>query len=254
MSLELYSNQRSPICDWDPRARMVSLTALMVSIVTLQSLALAAFGLAISLAVLVISRIPLRTASRSLKWPLMFLLPFLFILPFTVEGTAAVSISVFNVSREGLFMGLLIFTKGIAALILGLTMLGSAPFYAHAMALRDLHLPDPLVQIFLFTYRYIDLLGQELSTTFRSLSSRGFESQSSARTARVMGSALGALLLRSMARSERMFFAMASRGYEGKLPGSRAGEMMREDWIKSLPLVGIALTLQVLGVMQWVAP
>lgn len=247
MNLELYSNQRSPIHNWDPRTRIVSLTALIISIATLQSLALALLGLVISLSLLVLSRIPLRRAASHLRWPFLFLLPFLLILPITVEGDALASSSSISFSREGLLLGSLIFVKGLASLILAMVMLGCCPFSVTALALRDLRVPDPLVQIFLFTYRYIDLLGQELWSTFRSLSARGFERRSDVRTARVMGNALGALLLRSLARSERMFFAMVSRGYRGHLPEKKAERIKNEDLIKGLAVVTMALALQLWG-------
>lgn len=244
MHLDLYSRRNSPIHNWDPRARLVALFVLIVSVATLQSPAIAAIGFVLSLVVLVVSRISWRRAAANLKWPLLFLLPFLLILPLTVEGSSIASLSILSISREGINLGLSIFLKGLAAVILAQVLLASCPFSVTALAMGRIKVPDSLVQIFLFTYRYIDLLGRELGSTLRSLDARGFERRSDCRTAKVLGNALGALLLHSIARSERMFQAMISRCYRGQLPQSCRWRMNSRDWMKGLVVVGAALALQ----------
>lgn len=254
MNLEPSSCCSSPIHDWEPRSRIVSMGLLLASIVTLQSLALAFLGLMISFGFLVLSRISWKHVAGSLRWPVLFFMPFLLVLPFTVEGETVASLCNLSASRQGFLLGFLIFLKGCAAVIIAQVLLGSSPFSVTALALRDLGVPDSLVQIFLFTYRYIDLLGQELLSSFRSMSSRGFELQSNSRTARVYGNAFGVLLLRSLARSERMLFAMVSRGYNGHLPAIKAKRMNLWDWMKALSVVVMALALQFPGVMGWSMP
>ncbi|VVB72886.1 Energy-coupling factor transporter transmembrane protein EcfT [uncultured archaeon] len=251
MNPELFAGQTSIIHVWDPRARIVSMSLLIVSITSLQSLYLALLGFALALGFLIISRIPLKLALRSLKWPVLFLAPFLLILPFTVQGDSELSFSFIAISHQGMALGALIFLKGLAAVALAQVMLGCCPFTASALALRDLGLPDTLVQIFLFSYRYIDLLSQELHSVFRSISARGFEMQSSRRTARVYGNAFGTLLLRSFARSERMFLAMLSRGYYGQLPPGAPVSMQLADGMKGLTVVAIAVALKLLEVKIW---
>ncbi|NMC10530.1 MAG: cobalt ECF transporter T component CbiQ [Methanothrix sp.] len=251
MNLELNSCCRSTIHDWEPRSRIVSMGLLLISIVTLQSLALAFLGLVISFGFLVLSRTSWKHVASNLRWPLLFFMPFLLVLPFTVEGETVASLCNLSASRQGSLLGFLIFLKGFAAVILAQVLQGSSPLSVTALALRDLGIPDSLVQIFLFTYRYIDLLGQELVSSFRSISARGFEWQSNSRTAKVYGNAFGVLLLRSLARSERMFFAMVSRGYNGHLPAIKARRMNLWDWVKALSVVVIALALQFPGVMGW---
>jgi len=173
MKLEPNSCCLSPIHDWEPRSRIASMGLLLVSIVTLQSMVLAFLGLAISFGFLVLSRISWKHVAGNLRWPVLFFMPFLLVLPFTVEGETVASLSYLSASRQGSLLGLLIFLKGCAAVILAQVLQGCCPFSVTALALRDLGVPDSLVQIFLFTYRNIDLLGQELSSSFRSMSARG---------------------------------------------------------------------------------
>ena len=243
MSIKLYSNRNSIIHNWDPRARIVSLAILIVSIATLQSPSMAALGLALSLTILVVSRISWWQVACNLRWPVLFLLLFLLMLPLTVNGRSIASFSILSVSFEGMRLGLSIFLKGLAAVILAQVLLASCPFSVTALAMKDLGVPNSLVQIFLFAYRYIDLLAQDLTTTFRSLSARGFERRSNARTAKVYGNALGALLISSILRSERIFLSLVSRCYSGQLTTGREWSMNLWDWTKCAIVLVIALAL-----------
>jgi cobalt/nickel transport system permease protein len=243
MNIERYSNRNSIIHNWDPRARIVSLALLIISIATLKSPAMAAIGLALSLTILAISRLSWRQIAVNLRWPVLFLSLFLLILPLTVDGRSIASFSILSVSCEGVSLGLSIFLKGLAAVILAQVLLASCPFSVTALAMKDLGVPNSLVQIFLFTYRYIDLLAQELTNTFRSLSARGFERRSDIRTAKVYGNALGALLISSILRSERIFYSMVSRCYSGQIATSREWRMNLLDWTKCAIVLAIALAL-----------
>jgi cobalt/nickel transport system permease protein len=243
MNIERYSNRNSIIHNWDPRARIVSLALLIISIATLKSPAMAAIGLALSLTILAISLLSWRQIAVNLRWPVLFLSLFLLILPLTVDGRSIASFSILSVSCEGVSLGLSIFLKGLAAVILAQVLLASCPFSVTALAMKDLGVPNSLVQIFLFTYRYIDLLAQELTNTFRSLSARGFERRSDIRTAKVYGNALGALLISSILRSERIFYSMVSRCYSGQIATSREWRMNLQDWTKCAIVLAIALAL-----------
>lgn len=246
MNLKTPADDFSIIHAWDPRARILSLMLLIASIATLQSINLAILGLVVSLGFLMVSRIPLQHAIGNMRWPVAFLLPFLFILPFSVRSDAVLSISFVTISLRGTVLGAMIFLKGLAAVILAQVMLGGSSFTTNAMALKDLGMPDSLVQIFIFSYRYIDLLGQELQSTFRSLSSRGFERRPGRRTAIVYGNAFAALLLRSHERSERMLQSMLSRGYSGHLPHQTTRSMELKDALLGLMVVLMAISLKVM--------
>jgi cobalt/nickel transport system permease protein len=81
-----------------------------------------------------------------------------------------------------------------------------------------------LVGVIAFMYRYIFVLGDEGLRLMRARESRmatGAAGQKSggsiAWRARVVGSMAGSLFVRSLARSDRVYQAMASRGYTGEL-------------------------------------
>ena len=236
----------SPIHRWDPRAKIASILVLIFSVVMVESISVALLGLALSLAVLLASRLPLGEVARRVRWPVIFLLPIFLILPFTTGGERTVTFVTFDLSLDGLLLGTLILTRGLSAVLLAYPLFATSPFNITVQAMRGLKMPEVTAQIFLFTYRYLFLLSEEMRSIEKSLASKSFAKRTDLRTARVIGTALGMLFVRSYERSERIYRAMVSRGYDGALPSSGKFQMKRGDWAKSLAVVGAALLLQLI--------
>ena len=241
---ERYSRLDSPLHRWEPRIKLISLFVLIFSVALAGDISAALAGLAVSLSLILISGLPLSHVAGFMKWPVLFLLPLLIFLPFTAGGEPLFSIYFLAPSIQGIFLGLLLLIRGLGAALLALILVGTAPFNVTINALHSLGLPDPLTQIFLFSYRYIFLLNEELQTMSRSLDSRGFVKKSDLRTARILALSVGMLLIRSYERSEEVFNAMLSRGYRGTVPAGRGQDIKGSDLFKSLLVVGAALFIQ----------
>jgi len=231
---------------------VASLIVLIFALATLGTILPAIAGLTISFLLLAISGLPLKVVANRLRWPLIFLLPICLILPFTTDAGAKVNLMSQDLSLQGAHMGLLMLIKGVSVVISALAMLEAAPFSVHALALRTLKVPDTLVQIILFSHRYIFVISREMENTFRSLVSRGFESKTSCQTARVIGAVLGVLMIKSLDRSERIFMAMSSRGYSGRMVGAGRDNMRGIDWIKTALVMSAALSLHLWEAMTWI--
>jgi cobalt/nickel transport system permease protein len=115
------------------------------------------------------------------------------------------------------------------ALLLGYT----TPFHELIDALRELRLPGILVAVISFMYRYLGVLGDEAGRMSRARAARSAAGGAGRRAggtlrwrARVTGAMVGALFIRSYERSERIFAAMQSRGFES---GLRHMAMRRVD-------------------------
>ena len=83
--------------------------------------------------------------------------------------------------------------------------------------LERLRLPNTMVQIMAFMIRYLEVVGDDLRRQQIALASRGF----SARNPRhwpILARSAGALFIRSYERGERVYLAMLSRGYTGRMP------------------------------------
>lgn len=93
----------------------------------------------------------------------------------------------------------------------------STPFNEMLAGFRWFKTPAILVSLAAFSYRYMFVLVDEASRMKRARDSRGWRGRWLWQ-AGVVGNMVGALLLRSFERSERVYAAMLSRGYDGSLP------------------------------------
>lgn len=106
--------------------------------------------------------------------------------------------------------------------------------------LQSLHLPGPVVAIFAFFIRYVDVVADQWRRMRVAQQARGFEA-TSPRSWPVLAAGLGALFVRSFERGERVHLALVSRGYDGRLPDPPAG--LPHSWpiAAALPLVAAVI-------------
>ncbi len=108
------------------------------------------------------------------------------------------------------------FVLGVSAVLL---IVATTGIDALANALGRLGLPRILATQLLLLYRYIFVLGNEAERMLRAHQARA--PSLSRPSLSIAGSMLGSLLVRSVARAERIHTAMLARGFEGALgPGS----------------------------------
>jgi cobalt/nickel transport system permease protein len=127
---------------------------------------------------------------------------------------------------------------------------GTTPFPDLMDAMRALHFPRVLVAIVSFMWRYIFVLVDEAMRLRRARDARsavraGHKGGGSVTwRAKVAGGMAGNLFIRSYARSERIYQAMAARGYRGEFRTLAPAALERADL--SLGLVAMVYLLSVL--------
>lgn len=118
-------------------------------------------------------------------------------------------------------VGLLRFgsVAGRAAVALGaaVVLVCTTSFPDIVRALRALRLPDVVTASLALAYRYLYLLTDEVRRLRRAARSRNAAAGSVPRRRLLVG-VTAAALHRSLARSERVYQAMSSRGYAGRMP------------------------------------
>lgn len=126
-----------------------------------------------------------------------------------------------------------------AAIILSMT----TPFSSIAFALRSLRFPKLLVGILSLMWRYLFLMIDQALSLLRARSSRSGVLQDRpdlkpggklAWRARVAGGLAGNLFLRSLERSDRVYAAMLSRGYDGEQRSLSSEKLENSDWLALL--------------------
>ncbi len=104
--------------------------------------------------------------------------------------------------------------KGIMTILAAFILIATTGMTKIAASLRLIRVPQIFVMQLLLTYRYISVLIEELSRilqgySLRSLSTKGIRFSS-------WGSLTGQLLLRTIARAQRVYQSMCCRGFFGE--------------------------------------
>jgi len=241
--IDKFAHLKSPIHSWDPRVKIISIFILIFSIILVQDLKVAFLGFFLATSLVFLSRIPFSFVLVHLRWVLFFVLAISAILSLTVPGSLLVRASFLGISREGVRLSLLISLRAISAALLIFPMIGTTRFNLTLKALQKIKIPERLIQLFMFTYRYIFLLMDEEKRIFIAASSRGWVKRTNFSTLRIMGNLVGMLLVRSFERTEHIRDAMLSRGYNGRLNILDEFSLSPRDFIKASLIIAGALAL-----------
>ena len=136
-------------------------------------------------------------------------------------------------------------TRGYLAAMVATLLVSVTPFPDLLAGASALGVPDLVVQTIALIYRYLVVLRERAGALAASARARGYGPRSPRRVA-VGGSMLGALLLRSLDRAERVHRAMLARGYTGRFPRTRMLRMRGVDW-----MVGTLLPLAAAASLLW---
>jgi cobalt/nickel transport system permease protein len=205
----------SPLSRLDPRWKLAAFLPLLAVVALLRSLPAAGAALAAALLLAAAARLPARWYLRRAGSVLLFLAPFLVVLPFLVTGPD-VERSWWEPGWPGTRLALLLAAKALALVTLALVLLATAPLPATLKAAHRLGIPGVLVQLFLLTYRYLFLLAEELRRLRIALRVRGFRLRGNRRGYQTVAHVTGTLLVRSHERGERVGEAMRWRGFDGR--------------------------------------
>ncbi len=259
-ALDRYQTGESLIHHLDPRVKVVVTVLFILSNVLLPDGAWLAFALAWGLILLTSGLADLGLA-YALKRSFVAL-------PFAL---AAVTV-VFNLPGEPLFAwklgpwhlvatdtGVIRFASIVIRTWLSVQMailLTATTRFPDLMhALQHLRVPQLLVAIISFMYRYLFVITDEAMRLMRAREARSARSASGAGGgsvawgARVTGNMVGQLFLRSYERSDRVYNAMLARGYNGQFLTINPHVMSASDWTIGAGAVAILVLLQAVGRM-----
>lgn len=243
LDIDRYAHLESSIQRWDPRVKLVSMGLFVFGVATLKTLPVALAALVAGLAFVRITGIPIGFVWDALKWVLLFLVPFAGIMPFTYPGDPAFDLLGLGFSLAGLRLGLLIIVKALAIVLTSYAVFGSARFDVSMIALQRLRFPSILVQMLLFTYRYIFVLIEEVRRMTTAMRVRGFVMGTNLYTLKVLGNFIGSLLVRSFERTDRVYKAMLSKGYDGQFRTLVEFKAKDLDFAKAALVIGTVVTL-----------
>ena len=223
----------------DIRFKIISLSVSALVISSCDTI-IAAFLFAVyALMLTLFSGISVVFYLKKIYYPLLFLVPLFIFLPLSSGGNVLFSIFFISVYSKGLFISLLICLKVIAIIVLVNIMLNTAPFSDMASALKSLKVPDKMLNIILFTYRYFFVFFEDLRKMRVALTLRGFRNRSNIRSIRNSANLAGSILVRSYEQTERIYRAMLLRGYNGRIVSDKIFKTRLTDIILSMMIIAI---------------
>jgi cobalt/nickel transport system permease protein len=101
-------------------------------------------------------------------------------------------------------------------------------------AFERLKMPKVMLMIISFMYRYIFVITDEMMSMKRARDSRAFGGSIVWHT-KTAGAIIGTLFVRSYERAERVYLAMASRGFTGTIKVLEDFKISKLDFLFSIP-------------------
>jgi cobalt/nickel transport system permease protein len=213
---EKFSEGDSPFHRLDPRIKIIVtlLFSVIVAVSNKHTLLIGALFFA------VVGVIVARLRTKEVISRLLVVNSFIFLLwlmlPFTFPGKNIYTLGSLNISQEGIKYALLITIKSNSIILAGIALLSTSSIFNLVHALRHLHFPGKLTQLFFFTYRYTQTIHSEYIRLNNAVKIRGFKAQTNFHTYRTYAYLVGMMLVRSYDRSKRVYNAMLCRGFKGK--------------------------------------
>ncbi|GAB4531503.1 MAG: cobalt ECF transporter T component CbiQ [Pleurocapsa sp.] len=212
--LDKYAYLNSPIHRWQHDYKLVGLLSLIFAFAFIQSLWLLPILIIITAILFFLSQLPVSFLITRLRYPSWFIGAVVLFLPFASGNTVIFDLEYLTIRQEGCEDALLISVRFFCILTISLVLFGTAPFLSSIKTMRSLGLPRVMVDMTLLAYRYLEELGEMLTTMQRAMKLRGFQPQGlNRRYLRTFAQLTGSILVRSYERSLRVYQAMILRGY-----------------------------------------
>jgi cobalt/nickel transport system permease protein len=194
-------------------------------------------------------------AIRAVVKRLIIILPFaglaVLAVPFR-EGTPIVDLGLgfttLTITREGLAAFFSVLTRTGLSVLAAVVLLSGVPLNEIIRGLQRFNVPKFLLAVVYFGYRYLFLIRDEAVWTERAWASRYFGRRKIAQLF-TGGRIMGRLFLRSYDRSERLYYAMTARGYDGAIPTLNPKHKDRMDYAILISATVFIIATAVLGLL-----
>jgi len=232
----------------DPRLRVVFATVFSFFVALSKQFPTLVGALMISLILICFSELDIWEVVKRLTVVNVFNLMIWLLLPFTYEGAPLFHLWFFTGSYEGVVLAAQITFKSNTILLAFIGLIATMSIATLGHALNRIFIPAKIVYLLLMTYRYVTVIEQEYQRLIIAAKVRGFLPKSNMHTYKTYAYMFGMLLVRAMARAERVYQAMLCRGFKGKFYCISEFSFTRLDWIWSAFLL---IIVTILGVLEW---
>jgi len=270
--LDPYRPRTSPIHALDARIKFVLTAAfiLTVSLTPVAAWSVYILLFALILSVEILSGLGIGYVLKRALLALPFVLAALPVI-FTLKGASLFTISLgswtLTASLEGLERFVSVVLKSWLSVQAAIVMASSTPFPELLQAMRAVGIPRLLVGMFGLMWRYLFVLVDEALRLMRARAARSGQSAGAGKRlalsgaegsggsvawrARVAGGMAGNLFLRAFERSDRIYVAMLSRGYDGEVRTLPLVPLTSRGWLTLAAGLFLLLLLLLFGILFW---
>ncbi len=245
----LHLHRDSPVHRLAPEAKILATVLFTVVVVVTPRTEFWAFaGYALLLAaVAVAAQVPAGWLAKRATIELPFVL-LAVALPFAGHGERVTWLGM-SLSVDGLYGAWNIAAKGTLGVLASLLLAATTTMRDLIHGLERLRCPAVFVQIATFMLRYLDILVDDARRMRVARLSRGYDPRFLWQV-KAFAVGVGALFLRTYERGERVYLAMVSRGYAGRLPMPDAVGATTAQWAVSAALPAAAACIALAAVLR----
>ena len=245
---EELANGNSLIHGLDPRGKLFVVFLFSIVVAAADRFQVLLGSLTLGVLIVLTAKVPARELIKRLI-PVNMLILFLWLfLPFTFGGEPLFFIGSLAVTREGVFYATRISIKSNAMMLMLIALVASTPIFFMGHAMHQLKIPNKIVHLFFFTYRYIHAIYREYLRLKNSIKIRGFIPKTDLHTYKTFAYMVGMLLVRSFDRAHRVHNAMLCRGFKGDLYSLKKFSFKTNDIVSIIFMMAMIV---IMGVMEW---
>jgi cobalt/nickel transport system permease protein len=242
----LYRHGDTPLHRLPPHLKVVAAFGFVFAVVATPREAFWAFA---AYAVLLVAlATTARLGARFVATRMVIEVPFLlvaFMLPLLGRGDR-VDILGLSLSVSGLWGMWNILAKATLGLLISVVLAGTTPIPELLRAFDTLRVPRVITSIMGFMFRYLDVVLGEFRTMRVAMQSRAYHPTWLGQV-RPYAQTTGHIFIRSYERGERVFLAMASRGYAGHMPRRTGTPTPAAAWVATLAVPAAAWAVAALA-------
>jgi cobalt/nickel transport system permease protein len=245
---ERFSKGNSLVHGIDPRVRVIAALLYSMFIAVTGELEVAFAGLAAGVILIALARLSARHVLYRLLIVNAFILMLWLILPFSYPGKIIFRVASLIMTEQGVQYTLILTVKCNAIILINISLLSTCGIFNLVHALDHLRVPNKLIHLLFFIYRYAHVMQHEYYRLRDTLKIRGFKPRTSVKTYRTYGAIIGTLMIRGYERSEQIHKAMICRGFKGHYWLLDHFVWKKSDLlVASMMMLGIVL----LFILQW---
>ncbi len=248
MIQEPFAKGKSVFHRMDPRVKIIVAGGFSVVLAVSTKPPVLLMGAVFACLLIILARLDLRQVSYRLLVINTFVAFLWIFLPFTFPGTPLFTMDGLSISRQGVTTCLEITVKSNAIVLVSMALLSTSTVFGLVHGLHHLKVPNKLVHLFFFSFRYIHVIHTEYHKITNAMKARGFEPGTSLHTYRTYAYLLGTLFIKSSERSKRVYQAMICRGFDGTFWVFQHFSFRKRDF---LALVFMGTYVLFLAFMQW---